>query len=340
MTALNCAVVGCGYFAGNHLHAWKMIPDIHVAALCDTDASKAQYYSREFQIPAVYTNLDDLIQHENVDFIDIVTQPHTHRELVEKAAIAHLNMICQKPLAPSFEDAQAMVEGCQNAGVTMMVHENFRWQTPMRKVKVLTKDLGSLFYGRIHFRSGYDVYANQPYLAEDPRFIIYDLGVHLVDLARFFMGEVVSLYCHTQNINPKVRAEDTATILLKMKNGATCIVEVSYASHPEEELFPQTQLFLEGAYGSVTLGPHYQITLLVNGKSTKIDASPAPFDWCSPPGIPIQESVYHIQKHWVDCLHQSIEPETSGQDNLKTIELVFGAYQSAETNQPYQVRGA
>jgi len=91
-----------------------------------------------------------------------------------------------------------MVAACERAGVSFMVHENFRWQTPMRALKEEAAEVGELFFAQVSFRSAFDVYTNQPYLATDPRFIIYDLGVHALDLARFFMGDVASIDCHAQ----------------------------------------------------------------------------------------------------------------------------------------------
>jgi predicted dehydrogenase len=244
-------------------------------------------------------------------------------------------VICQKPLAPTLEDARAMVQACENANVPFMVHENFRWQSPMRALKVATADIGDLFFGRIQFRSGYDVYANQPYLATEPRFIIYDLGVHLLDLARFFFGEVASLTCLTQRVNPRIVGEDVATILLKMQSGATCLVDLSYATKSADDPFPQTFVHLEGTGGRAMLGRDYRLDVDTGGKIIRSDVPPQVFEWSTPPFEAVQESVVAIQRHWIECLRAGTTPETSGQDNLCTLELMFGAYDSAEQNAPY-----
>ncbi len=258
MRDLRGGVIGCGFFARNHLHAWREVEGMQVAAVCDVDADRANAFAREFGVGGAYTDADEMLRKEKLDFVDIVTQPAAHRPLVELAARRGTHVICQKPLANSLEDARAMVGACQSAGVRFMVHENFRWQAPIRAVKEAAGDLGELFFGRITFRTPYDVYANQPYLAQDPRFIVADVGVHLLDLARFFLGEAERLYCQTRRINPRIEGEDTATILLRMRNGATCVVELSYFSKLEEDLFPQTLVHLEGTRGTVLLGPHYR----------------------------------------------------------------------------------
>ncbi len=339
MNELRGVLIGCGYFARNHLHGWSEVQGARIVAVCDLDLARARAYAAEFGVPRAYGSAEEMLQAERPDFVDIVTQPAGHRPLVELAARYGCHVICQKPLAPSLDDARAMVEACRAAGVQFMVHENFRWQTPMRALKQAAAGVGPLFFGRITFRSAVDVYANQPYLATDPRFIIYDLGVHLLDLARFFMGEAAQVYCHVQRINPRIRGEDVATIMLLMASGATCIVDMSFASRLEQELFPQTLVHLEGTDGSATLGPHYAISVTGVDGPQRFTAAPHVYSWSAPPAEAVQESVVRIQQHWVDCLRSGREPETSGRDALRTLELVFGAYESAEQQRPYQVTG-
>ena len=167
MPELRGGLIGCGFFARNHMHAWNALPDAQIVAVCDTDLARAQTFAQDFNVPRTYTDAAQMFQAENLDFVDIVTQPATHRALVELAAAHGVPVICQKPLALTLEDAQAMVQACENANVPFMVHENFRWQSPMRVLKAAAADIGDLFFGRISFRTPYDVYANQPYLATE-----------------------------------------------------------------------------------------------------------------------------------------------------------------------------
>jgi predicted dehydrogenase len=334
--SLHGAVIGCGYFAQNHLHGWKEIEDVEIVAVCDLDEAKARQTAGQFSIPLVFTNAEQLLQQSaSLDFVDIVTTPESHRALVELAARYGKHTSCQKPLAPSLADARAMVAACQQAGVQFMVFENFRWQTPMLRLKSNLGAIGDVFFGRVYFRSAYDVYTNQPYLAQDERFILYDLGIHLLDLARFFMGEVEQLTCLTQRVNPNIKGEDVATVLLKMRSGATCIVDLSYASQCEVESFPQTFIYLEGSEGSINLSHDYRMTLIQGKQVTHETVAPALYHWSHPPHEAVQESVVAVQRHWLDCLRHNREPDISGSDNLKTLELVFGAYESAASGLPY-----
>jgi D-apiose dehydrogenase len=333
---LRGGLIGCGFFARNHLHAWREVAGARISAVCDMDPERARCTAEEFNVPQVFSDAEAMLREAELDFVDVVTQPASHRPLVELAARHRKHVICQKPLAPSLQNARAMVAACRDAGVRFMCHENFRWQPPMRHLKQAASGLGELFFGRIVWRTPYDVYANQPYLAEDPRFIIADVGVHLLDLARFFMGDPQELYCHTLRVNPRIRGEDTATITLRTAGGGTCIVELSYASRLEEDLFPQTLVHLEGRRGTATLGPHFNLTVVDDDGVRHQSAAPPSYSWSEAGREAIQASVVAIQQHWADCLHSGRDPETSGDDNLRTLELVYGAYESAETGSVYR----
>jgi len=182
---LRGALIGCGFFAQNHLHAWREIDGVQLVAACDRDAGKARKASADFDIPRVYADAADLFANEQLDFVDIVTTMPSHRELVELAARHRVPTIVQKPFAPTWADCLAMVEACRRAAVPLMVHENFRFQTPMLALQrvLLSGAIGTPTFGRVSFRTGYDVYANQPYLAQEERFILLDLGIHVLHLA-------------------------------------------------------------------------------------------------------------------------------------------------------------
>jgi len=330
-TELHGAVIGCGFFAQNHLHAWRDIDGVRLVAVCDSDLGKAQQAGADFGVPRAYGSAAELFEHERLDFVDIVTTMPSHRALVELAARHRVPAIVQKPFAPTWADCLAMVQACREAGVPLMVHENFRFQSPMLALqRVLASGaIGTPTFGRISFRTGFDVYAKQPYLANEERFILLDLGVHVLDLARVFLGEVASVQCQTQSVKPGLRGEDMATVLLRHANGATSVVDCSYASKLSPDPFPETLVTLEGTQGSLVLRQGLELSVFSGGREQTQDVSTPLLAWTSHPWHVAQESVLNTQWHWVDCLRRGMEPGTSGADNLKTYALVDAAYASA-----------
>ncbi len=335
MSELRGALIGCGFFAINHLHGWRDAKGANIVAICDTSPERLTIAGEQFGISARYADAAEMLAKEKPDFVDIATTAPSHRALAELAASRGVAVICQKPFAPSLQDAKAIVAACDKAGVPLMVHENFRWQSPMQKVKAVVEAgaIGEVFWGRVSFRSAYDVFSGQPYLAEGERFIVEDLGIHALDVARFLLGDALNISARITRVNPRIRGEDVATMLLDHGGGVTSVVDCSYATQLEEELFPQTLIEIDGSRGSLRLSANYKLTVTANGTTSHSDLSPPLLPWASKPWHNIQESVALIEQHWIDCLTRGKTPQTSAHDNLKTFALVEAAYQSAATGQ-------
>jgi predicted dehydrogenase len=339
MTELRGALIGCGFFAVNQMHAWKDVSGASIVAICDRDPERLKIVGDQFGIKRRYSDATALFADGGFDFVDIATTVQSHRALVEMAAARKVPAICQKPFAKSLDDAKAMVRACEDAGIPLMVHENFRWQTPIQAVKRLVDAgmIGQAFWGRFSFRSGYDVFSGQPYLAEGERFIIEDLGIHTLDIARYILGDVAALTARTRRVNPKIKGEDVATMLLDHESGATSIVDISYATKLGTEPFPETLVELDGTEGTIRLSQGYRLEV-TNATGTQVsDVSPKLLSWASRPWHNIQESVFAIQEHWVNRLAAGGETATSGADNLKTFALVEAAYDSARSGKPVDI---
>jgi predicted dehydrogenase len=325
------AVIGCGFFAQNHLHAWNDIADVRLVAVCDKDAAKAKAAAETFRVPAWYDNAEEMFASQKLDFVDIATTMPTHRALVELAARHRVPTIVQKPFAPTWDDCVAMVGACNAAGVPLMVHENFRFQAPLMAVRRVLEagEIGTPYFGRVSFRTGYDIIAGQPYLAREEKFIILDLGIHVLDMARVYFGEAETVYAQTQQIRPNIVAEDMATMMLRHRSGATSIVDCSYSSQISPEPFPQTLVHIEGTRGSVQLHLGYRMSVLSDGVTREEMVDSPLLSWTSQPWHTAQESVLNTQRHWIECLRTGRAPQTSGADNLRTYALVDAAYRSA-----------
>jgi predicted dehydrogenase len=330
---IRIGVIGCGFYAQNHLHAWRDLAGegAVLAAVCDVDAGKTQAAGRSFGVPS-YTDATTMLATERLDAVDIVTRHDTHRALCELAIGKGVATIVQKPFAPSWEDCVAIVDAAEKAGVWLAVHENFRFQTPMRHVSraIDSGAIGTPSWARIMFRTGFDVYRTQPYFYDEERLAIADVGIHVLDLARFFLGEVERISCETQRRNPKVKAEDTATMLLRHRSGAVSVVECTYEARRDPDPFPETLVEIEGEKGSITVLPGSRMRVTSNGTTTEEDIGSPLRSWTSDRWHVAQEGAFVACRHFLDCLQRGVPAETSGTDNLRTYALVDAAYRAAE----------
>jgi predicted dehydrogenase len=329
---IRIGVVGCGFFAQNHLHAWQDLAEqgARLTSVCDIDPAKAETAGRSFGVP-FYSDAAAMLDVERLDVVDIVTRHETHRSLAELAISRKLATIVQKPFAPDWEDCVAIVEAAERAGAWLAVHENFRFQAPMRAVGRVIQSgvIGEPSWARIAFRTGFDVYKTQPYFYDEERLAIADVGIHMLDLARFFLGEVERISCEVQRRNPKVRAEDTATMVLRHTSGAVSVVECTYESRRQPDPFPETLLTIEGPKGAIAVDPGCRITVTSGSDIRTEHADTALLPWTSRPWHVAQHSVLTTCGHFLDCLQRGIPVETSGEDNLKTYALVDAAYRAA-----------
>jgi len=336
MKNLTFAVIGTGFWSTFQVAAWKELSGAVPIACYNRTRSRAEGLARQFGIPNVYDDIDQLLDRHagELDFVDIITDVDTHPLFVQKAAERGLDVICQKPMGPNLEAARRMVKTCQQAGVRFYIHENFRWQTPIRALKAIlvAGEIGRPFKAQVSFCSGFPVFDNQPFLAELEQFILTDIGSHILDVCRFLFGEAETLYCQTARVNPRIRGEDVANVLMQMQGGLSCYAEMSYASILEREAFPQTLIRVEGEHGSVVLSHDHQLTITTRQGSRKQMAPPPSYSWADPAYLLVHSSIVDCNQNLLQDLQGNAPAETTGADNLKTIELVYAAYDSAARN--------
>ncbi|MCK8493671.1 MULTISPECIES: Gfo/Idh/MocA family protein [Spirosoma] len=342
MKPLKFAVIGTGFWANYQIPAWFEVGGVELIALYNRTRAKAERVAQQFGVPNVYDTIDELLDNHahELDFVDIITDVDTHVLFTTKAAERGLDVICQKPMGPSLNDAQQMLTVCQQAGVRLYIHENFRWQTPIRALKSVLDSgvIGKPFKARVSFCSAFPVFDNQPFLADLDQFILTDIGSHILDICRFLFGEAESLYCQTTRVNPQINGEDVANVLLRMESGLTCYAEMSYASLLEREAFPQTLVSVEGAAGSVVLTNDYVLkTTTANGTVTT-HATPPNYSWADPDYAVVHSSIVACNQNLLADLQEPDRQgaglaETTGADNFETVRLVYAAYDSAKRNE-------
>jgi predicted dehydrogenase len=325
------AVVGCGFWSSYQTHAWE---EVDIVALCDPNIALADQLAGLLGVKKIYPDLQNMLDSESVDLVDIITDVDSHAPLVKICADRNLPVICQKPMGPSYAVAADMVRYCKEKNTPFFIHENFRWQNPIRMVKKLLDEnpIGKPFKANLKFCSSFPVFDNQPFLAELDQFILTDVGTHLLDMSRFLFGEVTSLYSQIHRVNPIIKGEDVANVFLRHKNDVHSYVEMSYASRLHNESFPETFILIEGEKGSIYLGPKHQLSCTTLVGTTHFDATPKLYDWSLPDYALIHSSIVACNQNIMNAIRKSGNAETTGEDNLKTIKLVFDAYESARTN--------
>lgn len=325
------AIIGCGFFAPNHIHAWTSLADAELAAVCDLDAQRVAAAAELAGGIPQYTDPARMLDELKPDVVDIITTAPSHFKLAKLCAEHRIGAIIQKPLSLDFREAVQIAALSERTGVPMMVHENFRFQRPLRELKALLdkRFIGRLHYCKVAFRCGHDVYAGQPYLREVERLSLMDSGVHVFDVARFLMGEIRGLSCLTQTVRADVRGEDMASSLVSYESGAMGVVECSYGSFLPDDPFPETLVAVEGSDGSIVLDRHYRLSIRVGDSVQTHSVEPECPVWGIRPWHVVQDSVVETCRHWLEAAAGRTALQTSVKDNVQTLAAVEAGYLSA-----------
>ena len=337
-TDLKFAVLGTGFWSLYQIPAWFEVGGAQPVAVYNRTVAKARQVALRFGIPRVYADPEEMLQKErdNLDFIDIITSVETHAPLVQLAAKYKLPVICQKPMSTSLASAEAMVAECRSAGVPFYIHENWRWQAPIRAFKQVldSGEIGRPFRARMDMISGFPLFDNQPFLKDLEQFILTDLGSHTLDAARFLFGEATSLYCQARQVHRDIKGEDVATIVMNMGDKISVTVNMAYAGNPlEREAFPQTFIFVEGDSGSLELSKDYWLRITTRAGTLLKRVPPPRYAWADPAYEVVHASIVPCNANLLGALKGTAQAETTGEDNLKTLRLVFASYDSASRDQ-------
>ncbi len=254
MKKLNIGVVGTGYWSGHHLRSWSRIPNAAVRALCDLNRERLVSRAKEFEIDQarLYSSLEDMLDGADIDAVHIVTPPETHLALVRQCAAAGKHILCQKPFAVTMEDAEEMVRIAEDAGVRLMVTENWRWLEPCRAIKRVLDEggLGTIHGARFSHRAyftplmGPGVELPQPYFKSMPRLMFYEVGSHWFDYWRFLFGNPERLSAELVRISPHVKGEDSGVVVLRSR-GFLGTIDASWATREELQCPPSKPVRLE-----------------------------------------------------------------------------------------------
>lgn len=330
---LKGVMIGAGYFAQFQAEAWRRVEGARIVAVADALPERAKQFAERWGIARAYSDMAEMLERERPDFVDIVTRPDSHSEIVRLASRHGAHVICQKPMAPSWEECLEMVSACAEANVRLLIHENWRWQPWFREVKRLLDEgvIGKPFYASFVMRSsdgrGAEPYQIQPYFREMERLMVYEMAVHFLDTFRFLLGEIESVFCQIRRVNPAIKGEDFALIQLAFENGACGLIDANRISGPARREPISEELIVEGDRGKVRLTRDCRIWLDEYGDAEKPRSYVAPVEGYR------GDSVFATQRHFISCLRSGERCETEGEDYLKTVAAVFACYDSARTGQ-------
>lgn len=333
---LRVGLIGAGDMSRYHLAAWAKVPDAEVVAISNRTLQRADARAVEFGVPITYADAAEMLEREELDAVDIVTDRHTHAHNVTLAAEHGVDAMCQKPLAPTLREAEELV-GSIDGRIRLMVHENRRWAPHFRTIRrwidedrvgeirmaVMTTYRATLLPDADGRRAAVE---RASYFATEPRLTIGEALIHQLDVLRFLAGPLRVVAARTLRTEPEIAGETVAGILLETHpGGAPVLLAGTYvapglASGGMTTVGSRTsdRFELIGSRGTVLMTDERLDLRGHRPESVAVDYAGA-YQTC------FDEAVAHFAAR----LRDGGPFETDAVDNLETLRLVEDAYRFA-----------
>ena len=357
-TPLKVGLVGTGGISNRHLAAYLEHQDrVKLTAVCDIDQPRAQEYANKAGVEAVYTDFDKMLREADIDAVDNCTGHAQHAPLSIAAAEAGKHVIVEKAMALNVQECRDMIAAADKAGVTLMVAQHLRYSPEARAVKRFIDEgkLGKIQATRTHHVSG----------GGPPRFIDGKTGggvlqvqqVHHIDLLRYYVGNVkrVMAACKTVGTLMVNGAEDLVVANFEFENGALGDLFGCWTTR----LTPQGSSYMvygsNGTIHSTPPGmpredspmPHFGDIMLAlkEGDEEELYQQDArdrerrvrpPFKPIDTSTIDLPSVSFFVNEilHFEECIRTGREPISSGRDNIETIKVIHGIFESSRTGKP------
>lgn len=343
---LRVGLIGAGTIAFSaHLPAMRILDHlVELVAVADIREDNAARAAREFGASAHYADYREMLQREDLDFVDICTPEFLHAEQTEAAAAAGAHVLCEKPMSSTPEEADRMIAACEKAGVTLMIAHSRRFTGRYRQIRAAIErgDIGEVRYVRENERRPVAMYdsldlgtgywvpeGDRPWIAK----AAYTQGaaltnaVHETDLARWFIGrDAVSVYAQAQIVTPGAEVPDMISYTIEFDNGAIAAAEVVNQLPPGYPYF------------------HMMEVIGRNGKINATDPTMSPLTVADRQGLTQKlnfPTLLHVDRAYVDeieafsrSLLAGDPPPLSPHDARAAVELSVAAVQSSASGKP------
>ncbi|SDZ64716.1 Predicted dehydrogenase [Evansella caseinilytica] len=335
MNKLKVGVIGCGSIAKyRHLPEYAQNQQTEIAAVCDIVKERVDAFAEQYGAKA-YTSYEELLADPAIDAVSVCTPNYLHAPVSIAALQAGKHVLCEKPMATSKEEAEAMVAAAEASGKKLMIAHNQRFVPSHQKARQLIESgkLGKIYSFRTAFGhggpEGWSVDgAESWFFKKEQAFIgaMGDLGVHKTDLLRFILGEEfveVGAFVET-SAKKSADVDDTAVCVLKSESGIIGTLAASWSYVSKED--NSTIIYAEN--GIVRLEDDPVNSVIIQYKSGEVVKYELG-------GIQTNEAGGQTNTQVIDRFVQSIvenaEPAVSGTEGMKSLQVVLAALESQAT---------
>lgn len=345
MDPVRIGIIGAGNIAQVHLRTLTAMHEFQVTAITDAHQPAAERRAQEHNIPRVYSSTEALLNDSNIGAVVVCVPNQFHASLTVQALLAGKHVMVEKPMAIDTQSAREMVLAQRVSGMILLVTHQRRWETLNQKVKqqVETGALGRIYHAKTGWlrRKGIPGWGTWfTRMAESGGGPLIDIGVHMLDLTLYLMGnpKPVSVFgatyaefgpnkkgigtWGTPDWNGYYDVEDLATALIRMEDGSSLSLDVSWAAHTDTDNKAYIQLM--GTEGGASL----------RGNSGKLLTER--FDLPMEVDIPLnpkedESSQQRMYRHFIECIREGKQPISNATTGYTNNLILEGIYESSRT---------
>ncbi|MEH7254009.1 Gfo/Idh/MocA family oxidoreductase [Neobacillus niacini] len=341
MEKLRVAVIGCGSIAQHrHLPEYQSNKNVELIAVCDINEERAQAVAEKYGVKA-YTNYEELLSSGSVDAVSVCTPNYLHAPISIAALKSGIHVLCEKPMATSKDEAEAMIAAAKESGKKLMIGHNQRFVPSHQKARQLIQsgEVGKIYSFRTAFGhggpEGWSVEGKEGWFFQKEKAFVGamgDLGVHKADLLRYVLGEEITEVGSFVETSAKDFADvdDNAVCVLKTESGIIGTLAASWAYVSKED--NSTIIYGEKAILRLEDDPTNSLVIqYANGEVVKYELGKIQSNEDG------GQNNSHVIEKFVESILQDQEPPVPGEEGMKSLEVILAALESNETKQIVRV---
>lgn len=321
----------------SHIPAFELIPEVEFYAICDFRKEVAKNVAEEYSIPHAFKDYKDLLELKELDAVVVGTPNYLHAEASIAALKAGKHVLCEKPMAVNYREAEAMVKAQKSSGKILMIalHNRYKSESVYLRKYIESGRLGKIYYAKTSWlrRRGnpWGWFSKKALSGGGP---LIDIGIHILDLTLWLMNfpiieRVSSMVTNKLGMyktkdtgayladygDGKINdVEDVASAMLHAKDGASIMLDVSWAVNCKED---KLSIELFGDKGGARLWP---LEIFTELDDTMIDITPK---------LAQRKAYYEEDRHFIDCILKKKVPVSPGHEVAKVAKIIDAIYQSA-----------
>lgn len=349
-------IIGCGGIAnGKHMPSLKKIKNVQMVAFCDIIEERAVKAAEEYGVEGakVYTDYKELLKDRGIEVVHVCTPNRSHAFISIDAMEAGKHVMCEKPMAKTYKEAKEMLDASERTGMKLTIGYQSRWRADSLYLKKMCEDgeLGEIYYGKaIALRRRavptWGVFLNEYEQGGGP---LIDIGTHALDLTLWMMDNykpkmvVGTTFEKLKNQKDcgnawgdwdpkKFTVEDAAFGFIVMENGATIMLESSWAlniRNPKEAI-----TMICGTEGGADMFDGLNINFIKNGRQCILKPDLTAGGAAFYDGDGDEDPSVLEARAWVDAVVNDHEPRTKASQALVVTQILEAIYESAKTGKP------